>query len=164
MWNWSVNWDLPINPTKCNYIAVGRTPPFQLSLAIGSPGNSIQAVNNVKDLGVLMDNSFSPCIHCEEAASKARQMLFMMRRSFAELSVSAFAALYNTLVRAHIEYAMQACSHNLIDDTDYLERIQRLATRLVKHCHQLPYEERQRRLDLHFLHRPRLRKKMFSGG
>ncbi len=63
VWNWSVNWDLPINPTKCNYIAVGRAPPFQLSLATGSPGNSMQAVNNVKDLGVLMDNSFSPCIH-----------------------------------------------------------------------------------------------------
>ncbi len=31
VWNWSVNWDLPINPTKCNYIAVERAPPLQLS-------------------------------------------------------------------------------------------------------------------------------------
>ncbi len=29
---------------------------------------------------------------------------------FAELPVSAFAALYNTLVRLHLEYAIQACS------------------------------------------------------
>ncbi len=50
VWNWSVNWDLPINSTKCGYIATGQTRPLQLSLAIGSPGNSIQVANVVKDL------------------------------------------------------------------------------------------------------------------
>ncbi len=71
VWNWSVNWDLPINPNKCNYIAVGWAPPLQLSLATGNPGNSIQFPNVVQDLGVLIDHSFSPSIHCKEAASKA---------------------------------------------------------------------------------------------
>ncbi len=75
----------------------------------------------VEDLGVLMDNSFSSSIHCEEAASKARWRLFMIRRSFAELSVSAFAVLYNTLVRSHFEYAMQARSPIIIADADRLE-------------------------------------------
>ncbi len=28
VWNWSINWDLPINTTKCNYIAIGRAPPL----------------------------------------------------------------------------------------------------------------------------------------
>ncbi len=82
--------------------------PFQPSQP--SQGNSIQVANVVKDLGVLIDLSFSPSVHCKEAASKARRMLFMIRRSFAELSVSAYAPLYNTLVRLHLEYAMQACS------------------------------------------------------
>ncbi len=91
VWNWSVNWDLPINHTKCNYIAIGRTPPLQFSLVTGSPGNSIQVANVVKDLGILIDISVSPSIHCKKDASKARRMLFMIRRSFAELSVSAFA-------------------------------------------------------------------------
>ncbi len=132
VWNRSVNWDLPINPTKCNCFAVGRAPPLQLSLATGSPGNSIQVANVVKDLGVLIDHSFSLSIHFKEAASKARRMLFMIRRSFAEPSVSAFAPFYNTLARPHLEYAMQTCSPNLIADGDCLEQIQRLATRLIK--------------------------------
>ncbi len=59
VWNWLVNWDLPIKPTKYNYIAIGRAPPLQLSLATGRPGNSIQVTTVVKDLGVLMDNSFA---------------------------------------------------------------------------------------------------------
>ncbi len=71
----------------------GGLLPCHLSLATESPGDSIQVANDVKDMGVLMDNSFSPSIHCKEAASKARRMLFMIRRAFAEPSVSAFAPL-----------------------------------------------------------------------
>ncbi len=110
---------------------------------------------SIKDLCFFMDKSFAPTIHCKEAASKARRMLFTKRRSFAD-------PLYNTLVRPHLEYAMQACSPNLVTDADGLEQIQRLVTR--------PYEERLRRLGLHSLHRRRLRGdliaayKMFSGG
>ncbi len=95
-------------------------------------------------------------MHCKEAGSKWRRMLFMIWRSFAELSASTFAALYNTLVRPHLQYAMQSCSPNLDADADCLEQIQRLATRFVKGFRRLPYEERLRRLDLHSLRRRRL--------
>ncbi len=30
VWNWSVSWDLPINLTKCKYIAIERAPPLQV--------------------------------------------------------------------------------------------------------------------------------------
>ncbi len=35
VWNWSVNWELPINPTKCNKIAIERALPLQISFASG---------------------------------------------------------------------------------------------------------------------------------
>ncbi len=117
-----------------------------------------------------MDNSFSRSIHCKQAASKARRVLFITKRSFAELSVSTFAALYSTLIRLHLEYAMKACSPNLVADAGCLERIQRFATRLLKGFRRLPYEERLGRLGLHSLCRRRLREnlivvyKMFSVG
>ncbi len=102
--------------------------------------------------------------------SNSSRMLLMIRQSSAELLVSAFAALYNTFVRPHLEYAMQACSSNLVADADCLEQIQRLATRRVKGFRRLPYEDRLRRLGLNFLRRRRPRGnlivvyKMFSGG
>ncbi len=77
--------------------------------------------------------------------------------SFVELSSSAFPSLYNTLVQPHLEYVMQACSPNLVADADFLEQIQRLATRLLKGVRWLTYEERLRRLGLHFLNMRRLR-------
>ncbi len=52
---------------------------------------------------------------------------------------------------------MPACSPNLVADIDHLERIQRLATRLVTGMRHLPYKERLQRLGLHSLQRLRLR-------
>ncbi len=38
----------------------------------------------------------------------------MIRRPFAELSVSKFTLLYNTLIQPHREHAVQACSPNWV--------------------------------------------------
>ncbi len=69
--------------------------------------------------------------------------------------MSAFAPHYNTLVCSHTEYALQACSSNLVANADCLEQIQRLATMLIKGFRRLPYEERLSRLGLHSLNRRR---------
>ncbi len=60
-------------------------------------------------------------------------------------------------MRPHLEYGMPACSPNLVADINHLERIQRLATRLVTAMRHLPCEERLQRLGLHSLQRRRLR-------
>ncbi len=60
-------------------------------------------------------------------------------------------------MRPHLEYGMPACSPNLVANINRLERIQRLATRLVTGKRHLPYEERLQRLGLHSLQRRRLR-------
>ncbi len=111
----------------------------------------------VKDLGVQTDNMFFPSVQCTETANKARRLIFMIRRSIQDHSKSAFIPLYEALVCPHLEYAMPACSPNLVADINHLERIQRFATRLVAGMRHLPYEERLQRLGLHSLQRPRLR-------
>ncbi len=32
-WDWSKKWDLPINPTKCNYLIIGLEAPLRLSFS-----------------------------------------------------------------------------------------------------------------------------------
>ncbi len=32
-WDWSKKWDQPINPTKCNYLTIGRAAPLRLSFS-----------------------------------------------------------------------------------------------------------------------------------
>ncbi len=52
--------DLPINPSKCNYVAIRWVPPLQLFLATGSPGDCMQVVNLIKDLAVIMEMPSHP--------------------------------------------------------------------------------------------------------
>ncbi len=89
----SVNWGLLINSTKCNYTSIGWAPPLELSFAAGIRGDSILVPNVVLHLGVLVDSCLSSSTQCREAASKARRMLFMIRRWFVERPVSAFILL-----------------------------------------------------------------------
>ncbi len=79
----------------------------------------------VKDQGVRADNMPSPSAQCTEAANKARRLIFMIRRSFQDLSKSAFIPLYGSLVCPHPEYGMPVCSPNLVADINHLVRIQR---------------------------------------
>ncbi len=79
----------PINPSKCNYIVIGWTPPLQLLFATRSQGESTQVASVVLDFGVPKNSSFSP-LSIAGAASKARCMLFVIRLSFAKPSLSAF--------------------------------------------------------------------------
>ncbi len=51
-------------------------------------------------------------------------------------------------MRLHLKYGKPACSRNLVADINHLERIQRLATRLVAGMRHLAYEERLQRQRL----------------
>ncbi len=95
-----------------------------------------------------------------EAANKARRLIFKIRHSFQDLSKSAFIPLYGALVRPHLEYRMPACSPYLAADINHLERIQRLATRVLTG---MRYGERLQRLGLHSLQRRRLRDRPREG-
>ncbi len=109
-------------------------------------------VRNVSEISVhyilSTDDMFSPSAQCTDAVNKARRLIFMIRRSFQDLSKPAFISLYGALVRPHFEYGMPAYSPNLVADINHLERIQRLATSLVTGMRHLPYEERLQRRRL----------------
>ncbi len=130
-WDWLKKWDLPINPTKRNYLTIGREVPLRLSFFPIGSGTAIPESKLIKDLGVQTDIMFSPFAQCTKAANKTRRLIFMIRRSFQDLSKSASIPLFGVLERLHLEYDMPAYSPNLIADINHLERIQRLATRLA---------------------------------
>ncbi len=86
------------------------------------------------------------------------ERLFMVRRSFSKLPKTASIPVYCALVRPHLVYAMKANDPTLrADILDQLDRVQRLATRLVRGLHHVPYEERLCQLNLFSLERRDLR-------
>ncbi len=114
-------------------------------------------VDSTKDLGVIVTSTFKASLHCQQAANRARRILFLLRRGFAVLTPEIFRPLYLALVRPILKYGQQASSSYLRRDTALIRRIQRLATRTVKGMRELPYEDRLRRLNISSLERRRVR-------
>ncbi len=115
--------------------------------------NRIPQVTDVRDLGVPLDTTITASANCIEAANTARRLLFMVRRFFCEQPNTAFTPIYCALVRPHLEYAMEANAPTLRADINQLERVQRLATRLVRGLRHVPYEDRLRHLNFFSLER-----------
>ena len=79
---------------------------------------------------------------CRIAASKGNQVLGMIHRNITYKEKSLIVPLSKAIVRPHLEYCVQAWNPHLRKDIDMLEKIQRIATKLIPGLRDLRYEER----------------------
>ncbi len=133
------------------------TPGLRIALPEEATGKLRQKCEQINDLGTTVNTAFTPSTNVLAAANKARGMLYFIKRSFTCLTKEIFVPLYSSLVRPHLEYAIQANCPYLKKDINHLERIQRATTRWVKGLRGLTYEERLQTLKLQPLGKRRLR-------
>ena len=135
---------------------IGKHNPKAYSMKSGNGRIELERVTREKDLGVLVSDDLKPSSQCK-AAAKAINALRNIKQSFRYITVESFHILYNTYVRPHLEYYVQALSPYLQKDITLLENIQRRATKLVKGLEYLPYERRLHHLNLYSLEQRRIR-------
>ena len=92
----------------------------------------LRNVTEERDLGVSITSDPKVSRQCLNAVSKASKVLGMVSRQFHNLDKTSFLILYKGFIRPHLEYAIQAWSPYLKKDIEYLEKVQRRATKLVK--------------------------------
>ena len=80
--------------------------------------------------------------HIAHCVKKANQMLGMIRRSFHYKDRKTMLLLYKSMVRPHLEYAVQAWCPNKVSDIKLLEEVQRRFTKCISELNKLPYEMR----------------------
>ena len=73
-----------------------------------------------KDLGVLVHKSLKISQQCAATAKKGYRALGMIKRNFAYRSKKVRVKLYKSLVRPHLDYAMQAWNPHLEKDVKML--------------------------------------------
>ena len=75
-------------------------------------------------------------------------MLGSFRRNFKEMDVENFISLYNVFVRSHLEYAESVWNPHHMYLIDDLEKVQKRATKILRQCRRLNYQQRLRFLNL----------------
>ena len=88
--------------------------------------------------------------HAEIVSNKANRLCGMIRRSFSYMNGDMFNSLFKSLVRLHLEYGKKntVWSPWYAKDVQYIENVQRRASKLVEGLEDLDYEERLRQLKL----------------
>ena len=159
---WSDEWLLEFNPIKCNVMHIGHDLKTEYSIQQGGRMWKLEEISEVRDLGIVVSRDLKVARQCAGAAKKAMSVLGLIRRHFGQLDPGSFKILYNSYVRAHLEYCIQSWSPYLRKDIDCLERVQKRATKLVEGMKKLSYPERLRKLKMTTLEQRRLRGDMIE--
>ena len=109
MHNWTEEWQLKFNETKCKILHQGDNNP-QRSYFIGSEDSRIELEKTVieKDLGVHGDPTLSFDSHIETIIKKASSKSAQILENFTYRSEKVLVPLFTTLVRPILEYANAA--------------------------------------------------------
>ena len=145
---WSQDWLLKFHPDKCHVLTIGKFSNIKHAHRYQLGGNELEHVFEEKDLGVLIDSELTFEEHISKQVNKANSILGVIKRSFNDLSPSAFCTLYTTFVRPHLEYAQSVWQPKLRRNINLIEGVQRRATKSIPQYRNLPYGERLRRLQI----------------
>ena len=85
-------------------------------------------INDMKDIGVIMDSDLKFEKHINSEIDTANKILGIIRRSFMYLSAEIFIPLYKAMVRSHFDYAMVIWNPHTVKYIGSIEGVQRRAT------------------------------------
>ena len=98
-------------------------------------------------MGVLVDEKLNMSKQCALAAQKASGILGSIRRGVASRDREVIAPLCSALVHPYLEYCVQVWSPQYKKDRELLERVQRMAAKMIKELEPLPYKDRLREMS-----------------
>ena len=135
---------MQFNVGKCKVLHFGNSNPRH---KYTMDDVELEAVQEEKDLGVMIHQSLKPSVQVAAAAKKANQVLGQILRAFTYRDKIHFIRLFTSRVRCHLEYCIQAYNPWTVKDIDVLEAVQRRAIRQVRGLHG-SYEERLQQCGL----------------
>ena len=152
---WINKYLLKLNVNKCKVVSYGKNVT---NYVYNIDSVALENLVMFKDLGVIFDSSLKFSVHITDKIKKANNMLLLINRNFKHLSPDAFLGLYKSLVRSHLEYAVQAWCPYRKGDIEMLERVQMRATKMIHGLRGKSYTQR-----LMFLKLPTLKYRRFRG-
>jgi len=82
--------------------------------------------DQIKDLGILLDERLSFRDHINDKINKAFSILGIIKRNFKHLTIQSFTMLYKNMVRSHLDYCSSVWApYNKNKDIEALEKVQK---------------------------------------
>ena len=129
---WSDQWGMRFNPAKCNILRFHRSKtPLERFYTLCD--QVLAQVDDAKYLGVNISHNLEWSSHIDAVTSKSNQSLGFIRRNLNECPKELRQTAYFSLVRSTLEYACTVWDPHLVKDINSLEKVQRLAARVVVH-------------------------------
>ena len=115
------------------------------------------ATEEQRDLGITITKDLKWQRQTEKSCRTANKVLGFIARNFSHKSRELIFPLYKSLVRPHLEYAVQFWSPHQRRDIGKMERVQRKATKMIPEFRNHSYQQRLEDLELISLVQRRLR-------
>ena len=96
---------------------------FKYSMTEDGNKFDMTRVNEMKDIGVIVDSGLKFDKHINSKIKTANKVLGIIRRSFLYLSADILIPLYKVLVRSHFDYAMIIWNPHLVKHIESIEGV-----------------------------------------
>ena len=151
---WAGKWQMNFNVEKCTVMHIGaHNRKSDYSMA----EQRLTEVNQQRDLGILITDDLKWRNQVDASFKKSNRVLGFISRNFHYKDKDIMLPMYTSLVRPHLEFAIQFWSPHLRGDINKMERIQHRATKMIPELRFKTYPQRLEELKLISLERRRLR-------
>ena len=129
---WCCHWKLSLNFSKCFSMNFSLKRRLNILFDYSLSGNILHHVSEIKDLGVTFSSNLCFNVHITNVVNKALQMLGFIRRNTKHIKDSrTIKVLYNSYVRARLEYCSPVWSPSTKLWTKKIERVQKRFVRFL---------------------------------
>ena len=106
---WMREWKMKLNIAKSKVVHFGRTN-LETNYRIQDENfkyKILETTESERDLGIIVSSNFDWKVQINSALNKANRVLGMLKRTFASRETDLWKKLYFSMIRPHLEYAVQ---------------------------------------------------------
>jgi len=151
---WASDWQLRLNPVKTKHLRIGYC---KCDYRFLMSGMTIDTVEYVRDIGIIIQSSLKFSLHCSSVVQKAHYCIRNIFHTFKGHGAEFYTSLYKTYVRPLLESSSPVWSPYLLCNVERVESVQRYFTRRIPGCANLSYSVRLETLGLETLENRRIK-------
>jgi hypothetical protein len=149
-------WQLSISIKKCCTTDITANNRHKSHLSNTVNNTEISAVEQIRDLGVIVDSKLKFSAHIAKIVSTAKQCVALIFRAFLTRDVKLLIIAFKAYILPLIEFCSPVWSPHSVHDILLLESVQRRYTKRIPGLENLSYNARLKFLNLSTLELRRL--------